>query len=56
MSAPETNLKKQKRRHWPSLIGIAVAVGLAIAAASFFGIWDGASDDAPTVPPASEAN
>jgi hypothetical protein len=28
MSAPDTNVQKQKRRHRPALIGIAIAVAL----------------------------
>ncbi|MCC5988930.1 MAG: hypothetical protein JJT95_14715 [Pararhodobacter sp.] len=35
MSAPKTNLDKQKRRHWGPLTGIAVS--LAVVAALFFG-------------------
>lgn len=26
MSAPKTNIEKQKRRHWPALLGIAVVL------------------------------
>jgi hypothetical protein len=26
MSAPDTNIEKQKRRHWPALVGIAAAL------------------------------
>ncbi len=29
MSAPETNVKRQKRNHWPALAGIAAALGFA---------------------------
>lgn len=35
MTAPDTNVKKETRRHWPALIGIAVAVlavGFAVLA------------------------
>lgn len=37
MSAPDTNIEKQATRHWPSILGIfvalllGVAIGLAIA-------------------------
>lgn len=30
MSAPETNIEKQKRRHWPVLAGIVGAVALVV--------------------------
>ncbi|MEJ6402595.1 hypothetical protein [Yoonia sp. 2307UL14-13] len=30
MSAPDTNVEKQTRRHRPSLLGISVAVGFAL--------------------------
>ncbi len=29
MSAPNTNIEKQERRHKPSLLGIALSVGIA---------------------------
>lgn len=32
MTAPDTNIAKQKRRHWPVLAGIAAAVLLVVAA------------------------
>ena len=32
MSAPDTALEKQKKRHWPVFIGIAGAVLLAVLA------------------------
>jgi len=30
MSAPRTNIEKQKRRHWPALLGIAAALVVAV--------------------------
>ena len=33
MSAPETNVNKQARRHKPALWGIAIALGIAAVAA-----------------------
>lgn len=32
MSAPDTNITKQKRRHWPVLAGIIAAVSLVVVA------------------------
>ena len=32
MSAPDTNLTKQKKRHWPVLAGIVGATFLVVAA------------------------
>lgn len=32
MSAPDVNITKQKRRHWPVLTGIIAAVTLVIVA------------------------
>ena len=32
MTAPDTTIEKQKKRHWPVFIGIAGAVFLVIAA------------------------
>ena len=36
MSAPQTNLEKQERRHRGPLIGIAVALIIAVLAAVYF--------------------
>ena len=30
MSAPDTNIAKQKRRHWPVLVGILVAAAIVV--------------------------
>ena len=32
MSAPDTNLRKQRRRHMPSIVGIAAALAVALVA------------------------
>lgn len=45
MSAPDTDLQKQKRRHWGPLLGIATA--LAVAAILFF-VYLGYSADTDT--------
>lgn len=30
MSAPDTNIDRQTRRHWPSILGICAALALGI--------------------------
>lgn len=40
MSAPDTEVEKQTRRHRPSLVGIALAVIAAIVAVAVFSLWD----------------
>jgi len=55
MSAPETNLEKQKRRHGPVLITIIAAVAIFVAASIATGTFveDQIEDDAapdPVVP------
>ena len=58
MSAPDTNIDKQEKRHRPSLlgIGVAVAVGLLMLAA-VVGTGMGSIDDAgPTTVPAPVAD
>lgn len=54
MSAPETNISKQKKRHRPALIAIAVAVvfGIGIFVANVFSSVepeDGMVEDGPTM-------
>jgi hypothetical protein len=49
MSAPDTNLEKQKSRHWPAIAGIVVALGLGV----LIGLAIARStdvDDAPVTP------
>lgn len=41
MSAPDTNVDKQVKRHKPSLQGIAAALFLALAALVVITAWDG---------------
>lgn len=41
MSAPDTNVEKQKSRHRPALWGIGAAVALAILAAIGMAAWNG---------------
>lgn len=57
MSAPDTNIEKQTRRHKGSFWGLALALIIATAAAVYFLGWTGVPGDeqaAPaTVAPAS---
>jgi hypothetical protein len=59
MSAPSTNIEKQKRRHKPALIGIFAM--LAVGAVMFLAIFFSAVDDsdapaADATPAASQGN
>lgn len=31
MSAPDTNIEKQTKRHWPAIFGIVIALFLGVA-------------------------
>lgn len=53
MSAPKTNIEKQKRRHWPALLGIVAAIGLVIAVLLALGVWDGVPLDEQAAPAAA---
>ncbi len=57
MSAPDTNLDRQARRHKPSLWGIAIAVGAAAIFAVTAFLLDGvpADDQAAGIPEATVA-
>ena len=46
MSAPETNVEKQTRRHRGPLVGIAVAIVLAVAALVVVSMLSG-TDEVP---------
>ncbi|MGB7241324.1 MAG: hypothetical protein WBC93_04455 [Sulfitobacter sp.] len=52
MSAPETNVKKQKRQHGPVLVGIVAAVAVAIIAAISLGVTIDEDRDLEGVTPA----
>ena len=54
MSAPDTNLEKQKSRHWPAIAGILVALGLGVIIGL---VLAGGTDvnDAPVTPPETSA-
>lgn len=54
MSAPKTNIEKQTRRHRGALIGMWVAVGLALVLFVIWLIWIFAYADPETDVPASE--
>jgi len=48
MSAPDTNVKKQARRHRPALIGIALAVVFGVLF-FLFDVGSGVDDEGPVV-------
>jgi len=52
MSAPNTNIESQERRHWPSLLGIAISalVGAALGAAIMFAAVTRGNDPAGAGP------
>ena len=50
MSAPETDVETQAERHRPSLVGIALSVGLALLMFGLFIAWLAARGDAPETP------
>ena len=58
MSAPDTNLDKQKRRHWGPIFGITAA--LAVAGALFLTFFGSQTelfeDDAAAAVPATTAS
>jgi len=47
MSAPRTDLEAQERKHRPSLLGIALAVGFALVLLAGLLIWVFATGDTP---------
>lgn len=51
MSAPQTNIEKQKRWHRGPLIGMAVAVIFGVAMIFFWLMDEAASSDAPDTLP-----
>lgn len=58
MSAPETNIERQKRRHWGPLVGIAVVLGFAaVITVWYLGVLAANGND-PTEPgvPADVSN
>lgn len=50
MSAPDTNIERQKNRHGPSLSGISIAVGAALIALLALGFWRGVPLDEQAAP------
>ena len=50
MSAPQTNLEKQRRRHWAPLLGIAAVTLFALAVIVYWLMEEAANSDPP--PPA----
>lgn len=57
MSAPETNVEKQKRRHGPALIMILAAIAIFVAASIATGVFveEEVEDDAAPDPVAPAA-
>ncbi|MCE8008597.1 hypothetical protein [Aestuariivita sp.] len=53
MSAPDTNLDKQARRHGPPLWAMALAISLTFAGALAVAIWTTEPSDGPPVPTVS---
>lgn len=52
MSAPNTNIEKQAKRHAPSIWGITIALMIALLAALGAAVWYGYPSDrqaAPTI-------
>jgi hypothetical protein len=45
MSAPDTNIETQTKRHKASLIGIGIALFWAVLAIGAFIVWDGVPSD-----------
>ena len=57
MSAPDTNIRKQRRRHIPALAGIAAALAIALIAAFSMLLFDRIPADEQATPvPAPEAD
>ncbi|WP_371054305.1 MULTISPECIES: hypothetical protein [unclassified Rhodosalinus] len=50
MSSPDPDFEKQKKRHWPTLIGIAAVLLLVIVAMLGFGVWDAAPIEEQAAP------
>lgn len=50
MSAPKTNIKKQRRRHWPPLLGLAVVFAIVGIVLLGLGVWDGVPEDEQAAP------
>lgn len=54
MSAPDTNIEKQTKRHRPAIYGILAALMVAACAVIVFNLWGGVPSDeqaAPTTAP-----
>lgn len=54
MSAPETNTKKEQRRHRPALVGIAVSLAFAALAALVVALFVGLPADEQATPVPTE--
>jgi len=47
MSAPDTDLATQQRKHRPSLVGIGLVVGFALVLLAGLLVWLAANGDTP---------
>ncbi|WP_224816396.1 hypothetical protein [Hasllibacter sp. MH4015] len=55
MSAPDTNIERQTKRHTPSIWGISIALIAAAIAAVFFMMWTGTEGEDQAAPAAVPA-
>ncbi|PWE29208.1 hypothetical protein [Pararhodobacter marinus] len=55
MTAPQTNVERQAKRHSPALTGITIAIALAVLAAIVFAFWPNPDDATPTAASVEEA-
>lgn len=56
MSAPNTNIEKQRRRHWGPLIGMAVVVAFGVAMIMIWLGEEAVQSDPAAPPPAATAD
>ena len=54
MSAPQTNVEKQRRRHYGPLIGISLAAVFGVVLIVFWLFEEAATSDPPAPPEATE--
>lgn len=55
MSAPDTNIDKQKRRHWAPLVGVALVAVFGIAMIAWWALEQSAQAPGPDTAPPAEA-
>ncbi len=54
MTAPDTNIERQRRRHWGPIVGIVLALAVAVVAGFYFTGADPVATDATTGATAAE--